>query len=45
MVDAHPNIFTAAGQKRDLHKGAEPGIKPMHAVQQAHVTNVNNVTS
>jgi hypothetical protein len=43
IVEAHPNIFTDAGQKRDLH--AEPGIKPRHAVQQALVTYVNNVTS
>ncbi len=34
-VEAHSNIFTAAAQKRDLHRGAEPGIEPSPAVQQA----------
>ncbi len=27
-VEAHSNIFTAADQKSDLRRGAEPGIKP-----------------
>ncbi len=35
MVEAHSNIFTAAAQKRDLHRSAEPGIEPGPAVQQA----------
>ncbi len=35
IVEAHSNIFTAAAQKRDLHWGAEPGIEPGPAVQQA----------
>jgi hypothetical protein len=35
IVEAHSNIFTAAAQKRDLNWGAEPGIEPGLAVQQA----------
>ena len=35
IVEAHSNIFTAAAQKRELHWGAEPGIEPGPAVQQA----------
>ncbi len=35
IVEAHSNIFTAAVQKRDIHWGAEPGIEPGPAVQQA----------
>ncbi len=37
-VEAHSIIFTAAGQKRDLHsnsRDAEPGIEPGPAIQQA----------
>jgi len=35
IVEAHSNIFTAAAQKRDLHRGAEPGIEPGPAIQEA----------
>jgi hypothetical protein len=36
LVEAHSIIFTAAAQKMDLHRGAEPGIEPGPSVQQAN---------
>jgi hypothetical protein len=36
IVEAHSNIFTAPAQTWDLHsRGAEPGIEPRPAAQQA----------